>query len=337
MPPILLPWLKTSETDAGGMAVEVELYHQYSIKFCFCVTDGIWYGSAYEAKVCHWIHPFRKNATHWHSSTLAEILWKPNSRCKHNEVVQGAQFWTAMLSCHTTKWRTSPSAHLCMWICRSWLQTMLFMCTYWLQCIGNDGGNVGISQSLHQVGLMNAHRGRERSPYASLSRPTELIQGWRWQFPGSHHYWWREVLSLLWASAKLAVHGVATLNSPSKKEFKMQPSADKVMCTIFWDRKGVILLNFLELTQIVNSDHYTMMLTKLNAQTSRIRLEKKITFLLQRDNTRPSLKIVEYTASPGWTVLPHPLYSPDLVPCDFHILRLMTKMDCMGNIFLAMI
>ena len=129
------------------------------------------------------------------------------------------------------------------------------------------------------------------------------------------------------------------MNLSSKKKFKMQPSPGKVTCTVIRDRKRVVLLSFPKSRQITNYDHYISMLTKLNAQTSRIRPEKKITFLLQRDNTRPSasLKIVEYTASPGWTVLPHPLYSPDLVPCDFHILRLMTKMDCMGNIFLAII
>jgi len=29
-----------SEVDIGGMAVEVELSHQYSITSCCCVTDG---------------------------------------------------------------------------------------------------------------------------------------------------------------------------------------------------------------------------------------------------------------------------------------------------------
>ena len=126
------------------------------------------------------------------------------------------------------------------------------------------------------------------------------------------------------------------VNFPLRKNLKTQPSVCKAMSL---GPERMVLLNFLERGQTINSDHYTMMLTKLNAQTSRIRPEKKITFLLQHDNTRPSasLKIVEYTASPGWTVLPHPLYSPDLVPRDFHLLRLMTKMDCMGNIFLAII
>ena len=66
-------------------------------------------------------------------------------------------------------------------------------------------------------------------------------------------------------------------------------------------------------------DNYIMMLTKLKTQTSRP--EKKTTFLLQHDNTRPctSLNTTEHTVSLGWTVLPHPLCSPDLVPSDFHL------------------
>jgi len=62
-------------------------------------------------------------------------------------------------------------------------------------------------------------------------------------------------------------------------------------------------------------------LTKLKARISRVRPEKKTTFLLQHDNARPhtSLKTVEHTVNLGWTVIPHPPYSPDSVPSDFHL------------------
>ena len=45
----------------------------------------------------------------------------------------------------------------------------------------------------------------------------------------------------------------------------MQPSIGKVFCIVFWDRKGVILLDFLESGQTTSSDHYIVMLTKLKA------------------------------------------------------------------------
>ena len=71
MPPILLCWPTTSEANAGGMAVYTEPSHQYSITCCCHVTDGsrgvvwhngAWHGSAYEAKVRHWIPPRGKMA-----------------------------------------------------------------------------------------------------------------------------------------------------------------------------------------------------------------------------------------------------------------------------------
>ena len=33
--------------------------------------------------------------------------------------------------------------------------------------------------------------------------------------------------------------------SPRPKKFKTQPSAGKMMTTVFWDAKGVIMLDFL--------------------------------------------------------------------------------------------
>jgi len=40
MPPILLRWPAMLETDVGGMPVEAEPSHRYSITFCYHVTDG---------------------------------------------------------------------------------------------------------------------------------------------------------------------------------------------------------------------------------------------------------------------------------------------------------
>ena len=40
MPPVLLFWSMMSEADVGGIAVEAEPSHQYSVTFCCCVTDG---------------------------------------------------------------------------------------------------------------------------------------------------------------------------------------------------------------------------------------------------------------------------------------------------------
>ena len=40
MPPVLICWATTSESDDGDMAVEVEPSYQYPITFCCHVIDG---------------------------------------------------------------------------------------------------------------------------------------------------------------------------------------------------------------------------------------------------------------------------------------------------------
>jgi transposase len=93
------------------------------------------------------------------------------------------------------------------------------------------------------------------------------------------------------------------------------------MCTDFWDRKGVILVDFLEQGLTINAVRYVETLKKLKSQISRVRPEKKEHVLLQHHNARPHTALYprECTAKFGWTILPHPPYSPDLTPSDFHL------------------
>ena len=133
---------------------------------------------------------------------------------------------------------------------------------YKLQCIGNNGGNVGILQSLLQVDPTNAHRGKIKNTICKIcwDLPNQyevegdsflecIITGDKTWCP---HY----ELESKWQSMEWQY-----VNSPLKKKFKMLPSECKVMCTVFWDRKGVILLVFLEPGQTINSDHYIAMLS----------------------------------------------------------------------------
>jgi len=85
-------------------------------------------------------------------------------------------FQTVMHSCHTMKWRVSQIAHACKLV--DYDQETVYGDEYQLQCIGNNDGKTGLSQSLLQVGPMNI--GTERTLHASLSAPTEPIRGWRW-------------------------------------------------------------------------------------------------------------------------------------------------------------
>jgi hypothetical protein len=46
------------------------------------------------------------------------------------------------------------------------------------------------------------------------------------------------------------------LTSTVAKKFKSQPSAGKIMLTIFWDREGDILVHFTPEGETVNSQNY---------------------------------------------------------------------------------
>ena len=110
--------------------------------------------------------------------------------------------------------------------------------------------------------------------------------------------------------------------SPRTKKFKAQNSAGKIMATVFWDSQGVILVDFLPKGETINSEVYIETLRKLKAKIRRVRPNLDMAnVLLQHDNARPhtSIRTMEAITSFGWTVIPHPPYSPDLAPSDYHL------------------
>ena len=57
-------------------------------------------------------------------------------------------------------------------------------------------------------------------------------------------------------------------------------------------------------------------------------------WFLQQDNApaHMAVSVTRYLACLGWTVIPHPPYSPDLAPCDFFLFSTMKK-SLKGNRF----
>ena len=51
--------------------------------------------------------------------------------------------------------------------------------------------------------------------------------------------------------------------SPRPKNFKTQPSAGKVMGTVFWDAKGVIMFDFLPKRSTITGVYYANLLDQL--------------------------------------------------------------------------
>lgn len=117
-------------------------------------------------------------------------------------------------------------------------------------------------------------------------------------------------------------------DSPPPRKFKVVKSAGKVMVTVFWDAQGVLLVDFLEQGHTINGHYYADLLHQLRTAL----LEKrrgKVTrgVLLLQDNAPAHKSRVAMTAAVGcgYDMLPHPPYSPDLAPSDFHLFPQMKK------------
>ena len=98
----------------------------------------------------------------------------------------------------------------------------------------------------------------------------------------------------------------------------------KVLLCIWWDIHGIIHYELLGEGEMVNSERYSSQLMRLKDKIDlkrpfRGKGKKKV--ILQHDNARPHVaKFTRQTIEElGWEVLPHPAYSPDLAPSDYHL------------------
>ena len=111
--------------------------------------------------------------------------------------------------------------------------------------------------------------------------------------------------------------------SPKPKKFCTQPSAGKVMLTLFWDEQEVILEHYMLRGNAVTSATYADLLKNhlCPAIKSKQRGLLSTGVLLQHDNARPHTahSTVATIQDLSFEFLPHPLYPPDLTPSDFHI------------------
>lgn len=104
---------------------------------------------------------------------------------------------------------------------------------------------------------------------------------------------------------------------------KVTLSAGKVLCTVFWDMRGVIAVDFLTEQRTVNAQYYSNLLknTVKPAYRSKRRDIPIRSAILLQDNARPHTArlTMETLNELGWETLEHPPYSPDLSPCDYYL------------------
>lgn len=112
-------------------------------------------------------------------------------------------------------------------------------------------------------------------------------------------------------------------SSPKRPRKCLQTlSARKIMATVFWDREGVLLVDFLERGSTINSERYCETMKKLRRAIQnkrRGKLSSKVLFF--HDNARPHTanRTRELLDHFEWEVFDHPPYSPDLAPSDCHL------------------
>lgn len=98
----------------------------------------------------------------------------------------------------------------------------------------------------------------------------------------------------------------------------------KNMLCVWWNSKGLVYFEVLDAGRTVNSELYAEQLSRVDKALCRQGVDTSKTKFLN-DNARPHIaKITQQKIEElGWTVLPHPPYSPDLAPSDYHLFRSM--------------
>ena len=97
----------------------------------------------------------------------------------------------------------------------------------------------------------------------------------------------------------------------------------KIMLCIWCDIRGVVHWELLDPKVRINSEIYCQQLTRLNETlvNNRPALVNRKGVILQHDNAKPhvSIETQQKIRELGWEVLPHPPYSPDIAPSDYHL------------------
>jgi transposase len=111
-------------------------------------------------------------------------------------------------------------------------------------------------------------------------------------------------------------------HSPNKlKKFK-QTSTRKLMATVFWDRNGMLMVEFMQQETTVSSEVYCEIQKNLHrAIQNKMHGMLTSSVVLLHDNACPhtaarTRTLVEHF---NWELFDHPLYSPDLSLRDYHL------------------
>ena len=234
-------WSVTSEADVVSAAVEVEPSHLCSVTFCCHVKGG---SKGQSEKWCpmwkpiwskgNGIPPCRKEL---HSLTFIDASWT-FLEAKQRMWAQWCGVCCISEEVAVT-WKTSYIPDGCAQLSHHKIKSISIR--FSIRISGLQAGNCAqswISASRHwkwwwqrwnigkfapDVSHECSYSKRRHTVYVRLSGPIEPLWGWRWQFPGLHHYWWWDMVSLLWAGVKWQSVELVTWEFPT--EGKVQDAA----------------------------------------------------------------------------------------------------------------
>jgi histone-lysine N-methyltransferase SETMAR len=106
------------------------------------------------------------------------------------------------------------------------------------------------------------------------------------------------------------------------KKAKTVPSAGKVMATVFWDSRGVVLIDYLQKGKTITGAYYSSLLDKLNEAIKAKRphlAKKKVLFHHDNAPAHTSRIVTAKLEELRFERVPHAPYSPDLAPSDFFL------------------
>lgn len=109
---------------------------------------------------------------------------------------------------------------------------------------------------------------------------------------------------------------------------KLNIHAEKLMLCIWWDQFGVIYYELLRPNETITGERYQEQLMQLSSELKVKRPQyatRHDKVIFQHDNARPHVaRVVKNTLDAlKWDVLPHPPYSSDIAPSDYHLFRSM--------------
>ena len=123
--------------------------------------------------------------------------------------------------------------------------------------------------------------------------------------------------------------------SPAPRKFKKTKRSGKIMASIFWDTKGILMIDYLVKGKTINGKYYADLLVKLReaiVQKRRGKLSKVPLLLHDNASVHTAQVAVSSATNCGFEILEHPAYSPDLAPSDFYLFPTLKK-ELRGRIF----